>query len=88
MIKSAGSLESSDCLITVKDTNDKKNVVIIESIVFDQFGDQILAVINNVLKESNTSNTEVLCQDKGALDYTIKARTITALKRLRGELYE
>lgn len=86
MIKSAGSLESSDCLITVKEISNIDNEIIIESIVFDQFGDQIFAVINDVLKEYKIKGLEVLCQDKGALDYTVKARTITALKRLRGEL--
>lgn len=86
MIKSAGSLESSDCLITVKEITEKQNKIIIESIVFDQFGDQIHTVINDVLVNNNVSNIEVKCQDKGALDYTIKARTLTALRRLRGEL--
>ncbi|MFK5883498.1 MAG: citrate lyase acyl carrier protein [Candidatus Izemoplasma sp.] len=86
MIKSAGSLESSDCLITVKDSKNKLNNIVIESIVFDQFGDQILKVIDDVLSINKIEYIELICQDKGALDYTIKARTLTALKRLRGEL--
>ena len=86
MIKSAGSLESSDCLVTVKDISETNNKIVIESIVFDQFGDQIYTVINDVLTSNNLNSIELICQDKGALDYTIKARTLTALKRLRGEL--
>ncbi|PAT02129.1 citrate lyase acyl carrier protein [Candidatus Izimaplasma bacterium ZiA1] len=84
-MKSAGSLESSDCLITVSYNKDKNNTVNIESIVFDQFGEQIFEVINKSLQELNIKNVNVLCQDKGALDYTIKARLATALKRLEGE---
>ena len=84
-MKSAGSLESSDCLITVSFNKENNNTVNIESIVFDQFGEQILDVINKSLKELKIKNVNVLCQDKGALDYTIKARLTTALKRLVGE---
>lgn len=79
---SAGSLESSDCLITVSESPTLK--IIIESVVFEQFGDDILKVLQTTLKENNVSNIAVLCQDKGALDYTIKSRLETALKR-RGE---
>ena len=51
---SAGSYESSDCLITVSKQNQTE--VIIESIVFEQFGDQIKEVILNTLKECNKDN--------------------------------
>lgn len=74
-----GSLESSDCLITVKPHNTTE--IEIDSIVFKQFGDQIKTVILNTLKEFNVENVKIICQDKGALDYTIRARLITALKR-------
>ena len=30
----------------------------------------------------NIKNVKVVCQDKGALDYTIKARLVTALTRM------
>lgn len=79
---SAGSLESSDCLITISDSNTLD--IIIESVVFKQFGDDILEVITNTLKEHNIAKLKVLCQDKGALDYTIKSRLETAILR-RGE---
>lgn len=82
---SAGSLESSDCLITVSDSKELK--IDIESVVFDQFGDDILHVITTTLKQLNIKNIHVLCQDKGALDYTIKSRLETAILR-RGEKNE
>ncbi len=85
MKTSAGSLESSDCLITISDSN--KLEITIESVVFDQFGDQIQAVIEETLKEHNITKLFVQCFDKGALDYTIKSRLETAIKR-RGENLE
>jgi len=81
---SAGSYESSDCVITVSKAQELK--VNIESIVFDQFGDQIKNVILDTLLNHNVSNVLVDCKDKGALDYTIKSRLETALKR--GGFYE
>lgn len=81
----AGSLESSDCLITISDSDALD--IIIESVVFEQFGDDILEVIKNTLKEHKLSKLNVLCQDKGALDYTIKSRLETAIFR-RGEKNE
>lgn len=85
MKTSAGTYESSDCLITLSESNTIE--VIIESIVFEQFGDQIEDVIKSTLKEHNIDKIKVEIFDKGALDYTIKARLETALKR-RGEKNE
>ncbi|MFH5881157.1 MAG: citrate lyase acyl carrier protein [Candidatus Izemoplasmataceae bacterium] len=76
-----GSLESSDCMITLKAHKDLK--IDIESIVFDAFGKQIEKVIKRQLKKHNISNIYVLCQDKGALDYTIEARLETAILRFK-----
>jgi citrate lyase subunit gamma (acyl carrier protein) len=85
MKTSAGSLESSDCLITISDSD--KLEIIIESVVFEQFGDQIKKVILDTLKENNIDKMHVVCLDKGALDYTIKSRLETAIQR-RGENLE
>lgn len=82
---SAGSYESSDCMMTV--SSHHQTEIRIESIVFDQFGDQIKDVISNTLKEHNITNILVECLDKGALDYTIKARLLTCLQRA-GEINE
>jgi len=77
---SAGSYESSDCVITVSKSD--RTEIKIESIVFDQFGEQIEKVIKDTLNENNITNILVECFDKGALDYTVKARLETALKRM------
>lgn len=81
---SAGSYESSDCIITVSKQDGID--IEIESIVFEQFGDQILTVIKQTLSKHQISNVFVSCKDKGALDYTIQSRLETALKR--GGFYE
>lgn len=77
---SCGTMESNDCLITVKQQNTIE--IVIESIVFDQFGEQIEAVIKQTLSELNIRGLFVHVNDKGALDYAIKARLITAIRRL------
>lgn len=76
----AGSLESSDCLITI--TKSDELIIDIESVVFEQFGEDILKVISDTLNSHKITNLHVLCQDKGALDYTIKSRLETAIKRM------
>lgn len=76
-----GSLESNDCLITVEESETFE--LVIESIVYDYFADQIKKVIIDTLNDLNISHIKVFCNDKGALDYTIKSRLITAIKRMR-----
>lgn len=79
MKHSAGTYESSDCIVQVS-TSDQTEVVI-ESVVYDQFKDAIETVLFNTLNEHKITNVKVECFDKGALDYTIKSRLETALKR-------
>jgi len=76
----AGTMESNDCLITVK-PHDRLEILI-ESIVYKQFKNQIEKVIRETLLDSKIEFIHVHIQDKGALDYTIKARLQTALSRL------
>lgn len=76
----AGSIESNDCLVTVEES--EKQEIVIESIVSAFFYNQIKAVVEETLKELGINNIKVLIQDKGALDYTIKSRLISAIKRM------
>jgi citrate lyase subunit gamma (acyl carrier protein) len=80
LIASSGSIESNDCLITVKPYDSIQ--LEIESIVFDQFGKQIEKVVHDTLNELKIDKLFIRIDDKGALDYTIKARLITAIQRL------
>ncbi len=78
----AGTIESNDTLIIVSPSD--KLIVEISSIVFDKFGDAIKSVILETLKEHDVV-CKVVVQDKGAYDYTIKARLTTALRRAHNE---
>jgi citrate lyase subunit gamma (acyl carrier protein) len=79
----AGSFSSNDALITVSESDEL--VIKIESIVDDFFHDQIDKVVRDTLKELNINKIKVEVNDKGALDYTIRARLITAISRMEGK---
>ncbi len=78
----AGTLESNDAMITIKESNTFK--IEIHSIVDLLFHDQIEKVIKDTLIEFNLDKVEVACNDMGALDYTLRARLITAIERMFG----
>lgn len=76
----AGTLESSDALITVEPGQDKI-VLDITSCVFNQFGRQIKATILETLDRLNVTSARVTVVDKGALDCTLRARVECAVFR-------
>ena len=76
----AGSLESNDIMVEIH-PNQNGIEIELNSPVADLFGEQILKVAHEVLKEYNVENIKLILNDKGALDYTIRARIITALQR-------
>jgi len=78
-----GSLESNDCLITVEESDTLE--IVIESIVYDFYAEQIKNVIISTLNELGIVHLKVFCNDKGALDYTIKSRLETAVQRMRSQ---
>ena len=86
----AGTLESSDCMITIepKVIPGKEVEVEVESIVKTQFGKQIHNVICEVLNEMNVTDVSVSINDKGALDCVIVARLKTAIMRAADEQSE
>ena len=79
----AGTLESSDIYVEVEpcDTLELE----IESVVLNQFGEEIRATILSVLEELGVKNGRISVQDKGAIDCTIRARVETAVRRAGGE---
>lgn len=79
-IGQAGSLESNDLIVTV-DLNQEDLCIEIESIVKEKFGKQIEKVIRETLQELGVNNGYIKIVDKGALDFTIRARLKTAIKR-------
>ncbi|GAB6734672.1 citrate lyase acyl carrier protein [Streptococcus uberis] len=79
----AGSLESSDIMITVNPATDGITIDL-ESSVEKQFGRRIRQVIEETLKHLGVNGVLVQAVDKGALDCTIQARTIAAVHRAAG----
>lgn len=78
----AGTLESSDIMITVAPGAAGSGVGIeLTSPVLKQFGAQIREVILKTLAEESVDDVIVSANDKGALDCTIRARLKTALSR-------
>ena len=77
----AGTMESNDIYVILT-PNPKEGIKInLQSIVMKQFGEEIERVILETLKELGVENVIVTAKDKGALNYTIKARIETATKR-------
>lgn len=81
---SAGTLESSDVFVEIAPAENGIEIDL-NSVVQAQFGDQILAVIREVLADCGVENAHVTVQDRGALDCVIRARVETAVYRGKGE---
>lgn len=80
----AGSLESNDLMIMIE-PSDKLDITL-NSVVKEQYGDKILKAINQVLDEEGITKANIVIEDKGALDFTIRARMRTAIERSQNEL--
>ncbi len=81
---SAGTLESSDVLITVRSNNGRGVEITLSSTVEKQFGKQIRSVVLETLRQFDITEAAVDIQDKGALDCAIQARLIAAAHRAAG----
>ncbi|MDD4600366.1 Citrate lyase acyl carrier protein [bioreactor metagenome] len=78
----AGTLESSDIMITVAPAAEGSGIVIeLESIVMAQYGKAIRQTLAEVLMEQGIKNAYLKAVDRGALDCTIRARALAALGR-------
>lgn len=80
----AGTLESSDVYVELE-PGDSGIVIEIDSVVLNQFGDDIRRVVGEVLQEQEISEAKVSIMDRGALDCVIRARVETAIMRGKGE---
>ncbi len=76
---SAGTLESSDCLVTVSPAEKLK--LEYKGANSEVFADRTMMLVENVLKRYGLGGAEISIQDQGALEITIKARLETALNR-------
>ena len=77
---SAGTLESSDVYVEIAPAESGIQIDL-NSVVQAQFGDDILAVVREVLNECGVDNARLTVQDRGALDCVIRARVETAVLR-------
>ena len=75
----AGTLESGDVFVTV--TPSHEQIIRLESPVKEQFEDAILALVRELLDAYAVEGGMIELADQGALDCTIRARLLTALKR-------
>ena len=75
----AGTLESSDCLVTVEPG--EGITLDLSSSVMNQYGRQIKATVLETLERLGVQNCSVTVVDKGALDCTLKARVECAVFR-------
>ena len=80
---SAGTLESSDVYVEIEPGQGIQ--LELESVVEQQFGDSIRALVQEVLAEYGVENAKLHIADRGALDCVIRARVETAVARGKGE---
>ena len=77
----AGTMESSDIIVTIEPKETSGIELTLESDVMQQFGRQIEKVIRETLDELGVEAAYVNAVDKGALDCTVAARTMAAAYR-------
>ena len=76
----AGTLESSDALVTVEPAGSGIELELSSS-VMNQYGRQIKATVLQTLERLDVKSCRVTVVDKGALDCTLKARVECAVFR-------
>jgi citrate lyase subunit gamma (acyl carrier protein) len=82
MIGRCGEAKDSDALVTVNLNTEEKNIEIISKLE-GMFGKLIKEAVLSALKDMKVENAHVKVEDFGALDFVIKARTKTAIRRAR-----
>lgn len=80
---SAGTMESSDVYVEIEPAASLQ--VQLESVVLEQFGDEIRKVVGEVLQEQGVQKANVRVIDRGALECVLRARVETAVLRGKGE---
>lgn len=79
----AGTMESSDAYVEIEPATGL--TVQLESVVQEQFGEEIRSVVSQVLAENGVHNANVRVIDRGALECVIRARVETAICRGKGD---
>ena len=79
----AGTMESSDVYVEIEPAASLD--IQLESVVQEQFGDDICRVVREVLEEGGVTAANVRIVDRGALECVIRARVETAMLRGKGD---
>ncbi len=79
----AGTMESSDAYVEIEPAASLD--IQLESVVQEQFGDEICRVVREVLEEGGVKAANVRVVDRGALECVIRARVETAILRGKGD---
>ena len=82
-IASAGTMESSDAYVEIEPAETLE--IQLESVVYEQFGDEIRKVAKEVLEDNGVKAANVRIVDRGALECVIRARVETAVLRGKGD---
>ena len=78
----AGTLESSDAMVTVEPNAEGSGIQFeLDSVVINQFGNSIRKTVMETLDRLDVKDVKISIVDKGALDCTLKARVEGALFR-------
>lgn len=85
MIYSAGTENKADALVQLEKNDSGKITFALESKVAKIYGKQIEKLVREVLAEANINSASVLVKEFGALDFIIKARLKTAIRKFKGE---
>ena len=81
----AGTLESSDCMVTVIPADLPGVELEIDSVVLAQYGEAIRSVASGTAARLGAAGARVRIQDRGAYDCVIAARVEAALIRASKE---
>ncbi len=80
----AGTLESSDVMVTVRSSPEKNIELNIKSLVEKRFGNHIRTIVLGILEQMGVRSAIVDIDDRSALDCVIQARVETAVYRAAG----
>ncbi|MBK8946618.1 MAG: HpcH/HpaI aldolase/citrate lyase family protein [Ignavibacteriae bacterium] len=76
----------SDCYIEIEETNSGGIKIDLKSKVDVMYGSSIKSMLLEMCKYFKIKNANILCEDSGALPFTISARFESAIKRLHPEI--
>ena len=79
----AGTMESSDVYVEIEPADGLQ--IQLESVVLAQFGEEILEVTRQVLRDNHVEKANVRIVDRGALECVLRARVETAIMRGKGD---